>query len=72
MSFANTAPGMVLMISVAGLIFSAATFRKVQFFRFKNQAGVTVLDLARSGKHAAELDAFIDALVKQIEVARSI
>ena len=57
---------------MAGLIFSAATFRKVQFFRFKNQAGVTVLDLARSGKHAAELDAFIDALVKQIEVARSI
>lgn len=71
MSFADMTPVVVLMIGVAGLILSAATYRKVEFLRFKNQAGVTVLDVARSGREAAQFDSFVDALTKQIRLMRA-
>jgi hypothetical protein len=56
----------MLSIGMAGFILSVATYRKVEFLRFKNKAGLTVLDIARSGKHAAEFDSFVDTLIKHI------
>ena len=65
--FTEFSPGIILSIGVAGLILSAATYRKVEFLRFRNKAGLIVLDIARSGKHADEFDTFVDTLINHIE-----
>jgi hypothetical protein len=70
MSFATLPPGLLACIGMSGILLMAATARKVEFIRFKNDGGLVILDLARSGKHAAQLDAFIDALTKQIRTSR--
>ena len=71
MSLADFMPLMLFVVGFAGLILAAATFRKVEFLRFKNQAGVVVLDVARSGKQIKQFGPFIDALVRQIEVSKA-
>jgi hypothetical protein len=70
MSWATMPPGMVACIGMAGFLLCIATGRKVEFIRFTTQAGVVVLDLARSGPERDKLDSFIDALTRQIRVAR--
>ena len=60
---------MVAMIGIGGFLLCLATARKVEFIRFTTQAGVVVLDLARSGPERDKLDGFIDALTKQIRIA---
>ncbi len=69
LSFTSYAP-VVFCTGISGVGLMLATFRKVEFFQFKNNSGTTILDLARSGKSAAKLDSFIEALTKQIRVAR--
>lgn len=64
--FTEFSPVIMLSIGMAGLILSAATYRKVEFLRFKNKAGLTVLDIARSDKHVEEFDSFVDTLIKHI------
>lgn len=70
MSFAAYAPGLLACTGMSGVMLMLATYRKVEFVQFKNDGGIVVLDLARAGKSAAQLDSFIDALTKQISVAR--
>lgn len=70
MSFATSPPVLVGGIGVSSIIVMLATFRKVEFIRFKNDDGIVILDIARSGKSAAQLDSFIDALTKQIRESR--
>lgn len=70
MSFATFPPGLVACIGMSGVMLMLATFRKVEFVRFKNDGGIVILDIARSGKSAAQLDSFIDALTKQIRESR--
>jgi len=70
MSFATFAPGLVACIGMSGVMLMLATFRKVEFVRFKNDSGIVILDIARSGKSAAQLDSFVDALTKQIRETR--
>ena len=67
MSFENITVVLFLGFGITGLVLMTATYKKVEFLRFKNHGGVGVLDLARAGKDAAQLDAFIEALVKQIK-----
>lgn len=62
--------GLLFGIGMSGVMFMLATARKVAFIRFKNDGGMVVLDIARAGKNAAQLDAFIETLVKQIREAR--
>ena len=69
MTFAQNAPGLMVVMGVSGLILAAATYRKVEFVQFQNISGITVLNIARSGEQVAKLDSFIDALTKQIRVA---
>ena len=71
MSYLDLAPGLVLMMGVTGLLFSAATYRKVEFLRFKNREGITLMDVARSGAQAAQFDSFVEALTKQIGETRA-
>jgi len=71
MSFAQNAPGLMLVLGVSGFILSAATFRKVEFLRFQHRAGGIAFDIARSGKNAAQLDSFVDAVIKQIRLVRA-
>jgi hypothetical protein len=70
MSFATFPPGLVACIGMSGVMLMLATFRKVEFVRFKNDGGIVILDIARAGKSAAQLDSFIDALTKQIRESR--
>ncbi|EEF60948.1 hypothetical protein [Pedosphaera parvula] len=70
MSFTALAPGMIATVGLAGLILCAATYRKVEFLRFKNAAGLAILDIARAGKDAPKFDSFIEALIKQIKNSR--
>lgn len=71
MSFATLPPGLTACICMGGVTLMLATYRKVEFVRFKNDNGIVILDIARAGKNAAQLDSFIDALTKQIRIARS-
>ncbi len=70
MSWTTMPPGMVACIGIGGFLLCLATGRKVEFIRFTTQAGIVVLDLARSGPERGKLDSFIDALTKQIRVVR--
>jgi hypothetical protein len=71
-SFTTFAPGLLVSIGLGGVVLMLATFRKVEFVRFKNDGGIVILDLARAGKSAAQLDSFINALTKQIRIARGV
>jgi len=70
MSFATFPPGLVASIGMSGVMMMLATFRKVEFIRFKNDGGIVILDIARAGKSAGQLDPFVDALKKQIRRTR--
>ncbi len=70
MGFATFPPGLVACIGMSGVILMLATFRKVEFVRFKNDGGIVILDIARAGKSATQFDSFIDALTRQIRAAR--
>lgn len=67
---ASAATAMTAGMGMAGLLLSLATCRKVEFIQFRTQAGHTVLDLSRSGPQRDQFDGFVEALVKQIGVAR--
>jgi len=69
-SFAAFGPCLLVAMGLGGGILMLATFFKVEFVRFQNDGGIVILDLARAGKSAAQLDSFIDALTKQIRIAR--
>ena len=58
------------LLTLLGLIAGLAIFRKVEFIQFQNEAGVTVLDIARAGPDARRLDAFVGAIVERIHRLR--
>ena len=51
--------GLIGGIGMGGGLLMLATARKVEFITFANIAGVHVLDFARSGPDAANLDSFV-------------
>jgi hypothetical protein len=57
-------------ISIVGFIMAAVSARRTEYARFTSQAGVATVDIARAGGESARFDTFIDALTKQIQVAR--
>ena len=71
MSWGTMAPGMVACIGMGGFLLCLATARKVEFIRFTTDAGVVLLDLARSGPERDKLDGFVEALIRQIRVVKS-
>ena len=70
MTFATFAPDLLAFLGITGVMFMLATYRKVEFVRFKNDGGIVILDIARAGKNAGQFDSFIDALTQQIKFAR--
>lgn len=52
---------------ITGLLLAFATRRRVEFAVFKTHAGADALSVARSGKQAADYDAFIQRLIRQIQ-----
>ena len=66
----SASTGLATCMGMAGLLLSLATCRKVEFVQFRSQAGVTALDLARSGPQRDQLDGFVETLVRQIGVTR--
>lgn len=71
MSWGTLPPILAANFGIGGLLLCLATGRKVEFIRFTTLAGVVALDLARSGPERDKLDGFIDALTKQIRVAKA-
>jgi hypothetical protein len=57
-------------LSIVGFIIAAVSVRKVEYAMFKSQAGVAAVDIARAGREADRFDSFIDAVTKQIQVAK--
>jgi hypothetical protein len=72
MTFAQSMPGLVAGLGFVGLVLMANCWQKVDWVRFQNDGGLVVLDIARAGKQAVELDAFVAALTKQIKIARNL
>jgi hypothetical protein len=66
LTFAALAPGLLATLGMTGVLLMLATRRKVEFVCFKNDSGIVILNLARAGKSAGQLDAFIAALTQQI------
>lgn len=71
MTFAQFIPGLMVVFGISGLVLSAATFRKVEFLQFKNLGGGVAFDIARAGKEVAQLDSFVDAVIKHIRTKRA-
>ncbi len=58
--------------AAVGLGLMLATFRRVEYASFTSLAGVTLLDIARSGPDKAGFDSFTQHLITQIQRAGSI
>lgn len=67
MSVGSYFGGLAAVGVVTGLLLAFATRRRVEFAVFKTQAGVGALSVARSGRQAADYDAFIQRLIHQIQ-----
>lgn len=65
----SSSVGLVGCIGMAGVALMLATARKVEFISFSNIAGRPVLDFARSGPDAADLDSFVQLVSKNINNA---
>jgi len=57
-------------LGAAGLVTTVWFLRRIEYLRFESDAGVPVLDVARSGPDAAQFDAFLDRLTDRIRDAR--
>lgn len=68
-SYASAAFVLVAVVGASGFALMLATARKVEFVGFQNSAGLRVLDIARSGPDAGQLDAFIELVVTHIRRA---
>lgn len=64
--------GAFIVIGLAGAVLCLATFRKIEFYSFKNLAGITVLDIARSGSEKSKFDSFIKKLVHAIDQSKQV
>ena len=54
-----------------GLLLSLCTIRKIEWVAFRSASGIPTLDIARAGKEKDKFDAFVEAIVKQIKLAKS-
>jgi hypothetical protein len=70
-SYASPAFVLVAVVGAGGCALMLATARKVEFASFQSTAGVHVLDVARSGPDAGQLDAFVQLVVSGIQTASS-
>ena len=61
--------GLIGCIGMGGFVLMLATARKVEFISFTSTAGVHVLDLARSGPDARNLDSFVELVSTNISNA---
>jgi hypothetical protein len=59
----------ILAVGIIGSALACLTFKKVEFAQFRSQAGVRILDMARSGPEASKFDEFLKTLVERILVA---
>jgi uncharacterized membrane protein YqjE len=62
----NKVMGFMIILVVSGFLLCAATFRKVEFYRFKNLSDTVVLDIARSGKDKNRFDSFVEKIISCI------
>ena len=63
--------GLTLVMPVAGIILILATFKKVEFYSFRNSSGLTVMDIARSGNEKDKFDGFIEKLIDCIKASKN-
>jgi len=63
--------GLASVLAVGGVLLTLATSRRINWVIFKSRAGVDSLTIARSGPDKERFDAFVQAIVTQIDKARS-
>ena len=66
-SFVNPVMGLMLCFAVCGAVMCVVTFRKVEFYQFKNSSDIVALDIARSGKDKEHFDTFVEQVVSRIK-----
>jgi hypothetical protein len=59
----NPAIGFMVILAISGGILCIATFRKIEFYVFKNSFGVNILDIARSGKEKHNFDKYVEQII---------
>lgn len=62
---------LALIMPVVGIVLILATFKKVEFYSFRNSSEVTVLDIARSGKEVDKFDGFVEKLIDCIKASKN-
>ena len=55
---------------VSGSVIAVWTFRRTEYASFDSDAGVPVLDVARSGPSAGQFEMFLEELAARVRVAR--
>jgi hypothetical protein len=60
---------LAIVFTIGGALLSLCTARKIEWAYVSSHAGVVVLTIARSGKQQEAFAPFVQALLKQIQVA---
>lgn len=60
-----------VVVGIFGFALVTLTFRKIEYARFRNEAGIIVLNIARSGPERRKFDEFIDTMVRQIKTLKA-
>jgi hypothetical protein len=62
--------GLLAVMPIAGLLLSAATFKKVKWARFHLISGAIAFGVASAGKEQSKFDSFISQVSRQVELVR--
>ena len=68
----GSAPGLVGVIGLAGVLLALVTVRKTEFAQFVTDAGVPAVAIARSRRGGADFDGFVEKVLGQIRVCKGI
>ncbi|HEV2331363.1 MAG TPA: hypothetical protein VGY56_21485 [Verrucomicrobiae bacterium] len=61
----------IIAFGIVGFVLAGLSFKKIEFAQFRSQAGVRVLDIARSGPEHHKFDEFVQTLIQQIQAAKT-
>jgi hypothetical protein len=54
----------IIVFGIIGFVLAGLSFKKIEFAQFRSQAGVRVLDIARSGPEHHKFDEFVETAIQ--------
>jgi hypothetical protein len=70
-AYDSAAFALVAIFGATGLAFMLSTARKVEFASFQSIPGLHILDIAKSGPDAVQMETFVEVLSTSIRAASS-